>query len=297
MHAGEVPEELFWILGERGVSDYEALPEGEIPISQAFPDAGAYILRQDDLYLLFNASESGIKGRGSHGHNDALSLEVSAGGTAFIVDPGSFVYTLNLNERHLFRSTVYHSTVQVDGIDQNTTEKAVPFIIGNEAQPRALSWETTAEADLVVAEHYGYQSLPQPVTHRRTVRFKKSERFWLVEDELIGEGTHDFSFRFHCAPGLEVAAEGCLRLHDKITGACLFVASLSGFHGPELQSGFVSTDYGAKQASVIACWSEQAGVPQHRRWAIIPLRANEDEAAALELIEKLRVEPAVPQNS
>jgi Heparinase II/III-like protein/Heparinase II/III N-terminus len=290
------PEELFWILGERGVRDYETLPEGAIPISQAFPDAGCYILRQDDLYLLFNASESGIKGRGSHGHNDALSIEVSAGGTAFIVDPGSFVYTRNLNDRHLFRSTAYHSTVQVDGVEQNTTEQAIPFVIGNEARPRVLSWETTAAADSVTAEHYGYQRLRQPVIHRRTVQFNKGGRFWLVEDEIIGEGTHDFAFRFHCAPGLEVTVGGCLRLSDHVTGSRLFVASLSEFPGPELQSGFVSTDYGAKQASIIGCWSAQAGAPQRQRWAIIPLRANEDDAAALELIAKLRVEPTVPQN-
>jgi hypothetical protein len=292
----ETPEELFWILGERGVADYEGLPDGEVPISRAFPDAGLYILREGDLYLLLNASESGIKGRGSHGHNDALSIEVSAGGAAFIVDPGSFVYTHNLSERHLFRSTAYHSTVQVDGVEQNTTDEAIPFIIGNEARPRVLSWETTAEADSVVVEHYGYQRLPQPVTHRRTVRFKKVERYWLVEDELTGEGTHDFAFRFHCAPGLEVTVAGCLRLHDNSTGARLFVASLSGFPRPELQSGFVSTDYGARQPSVIACWSEQAAVPRRRRWAIVPLRANEDDAAALELIAKLRVEPSAPQN-
>jgi hypothetical protein len=299
LHAGAVrtePEELFWTLGERGVRDYETLPEAAIPVSQAFADAGCYILREDDLYLFFNVSESGIKGRGSHGHNDALSIEVSAGGTAFIVDPGSFVYTHNLNERHSFRSTAYHSTLQVDGVEQNTTEQAIPFIIGNEARPRALSWETTPEADSVTAEHYGYRRLPQPVTHRRAVRFNKAERFWLIEDEIIGEGTHDLAFRFHCAPGLEVTVAGCLRLSDHVTGARLFVASLSECPGPELQSGFVSTDYGAKQASIIACWSERAGVPQRERWAIIPLRANEDDAAALELIAKLRVEPAVPQN-
>src|SRR5437764_3258390 len=148
-HAGGVrtQEELLWILGERGVSDYEGLVPGEAPASQAFPHAGTYILRQDDLYLLFNASDSGINGRGSHGHNDALSIEVSVYGTAFIVDPGSYIYTSNLRERHLFRSTAYHSTVQVEGLEQNTIDEAIPFIIGKEARPRVLSWETNAEAD------------------------------------------------------------------------------------------------------------------------------------------------------
>lgn len=291
-HAGGVrTEELLWILGERGVRNYEDLSQDTSPVSEGFPHAGVYILRKDDLYLLFNASESGLKGRGSHGHNDALSIEVSAGGSAFIVDPGSFVYTHNLNERQLFRSTAYHSTVQVDGAEQNTTNPALPFFIGNEARPRILNWDTNPEADAVTAEHYGYQRLPQPVIHRRTVRFDKRERFWLIDDELVGEGRHDFTFRFHCAPGLEVTAAGWLRLSDQATGVRLFVASLNGFSGPELQSGFVSTDYGAKQASIIGCWSEQASVPQRKRWAIIPLGANEEDAAAVQLIAKLLLEP------
>ena len=295
--SNELPEELLWILGEKGVGDYRSLPDEAMPESKGFRDSGTYFLRHDDLYLLLNASESGVNGRGSHGHNDALSIEVSACGVSFIVDPGTYLYTADLHARHLFRSTAYHSTVQVDDVEQNTTDPAIPFIIGNEARPRTLSWETTAEADSVTAEHYGYQRLPQPVIHRRTVRFKKDQRFWLVEDELIGDGRHNLAFRFHCAPGLDVTVAGCLRLLDRVTGARLFVASLSGFPGPELQSGFVSTDYGAKQASIIACWSEKAVVPQHRHWAIIPLRANENDAVAVELIAKLRVEPAVPQNS
>src|SRR5207249_1764264 len=69
-HAGGVrTQELLWILGEQALLDYRALPESEAPRSQAFPDAGIYILREEDLYLLLNASDSGVNGRGSHGHN------------------------------------------------------------------------------------------------------------------------------------------------------------------------------------------------------------------------------------
>src|SRR5712692_4391622 len=142
------PEELLWILGEQGVRDYVSLPDAEPSESQYFPNAGICILRKDDLYLLFNASGSGVNGRGSHGHNDALSFEVSACGTAFIVDPGTYVYTADLKARHRFRSTAYHSTVEVDGVEQNTTDEQAPFIIGNEAQPRAISWESGPETDV-----------------------------------------------------------------------------------------------------------------------------------------------------
>ena len=145
--------------------------DSEYAVSQAFPHAGIYIMRDRDLYLCFNASGAGINGRGSHGHNDVLSIEVSAGGRAFIVDPGTYVYSADLAKRHEFRSTAYHSTVQIDGLEQNTIRVDTPFVIGNEAKPRVLEWKTSDDFDKVVAEHYGYS-----VTHRRTVTFDKRER-------------------------------------------------------------------------------------------------------------------------
>jgi hypothetical protein len=283
------PEELLWILGKQGLNDYEALPTGDPAASHAFPDAGTYVLRQDDLYLLFNASGSGVNGRGSHGHNDALSIEVSACGSAFIVDPGSYVYTADLRERHRFRSTAYHSTVEVDEIEQNTTEEAAPFVIGDEAHPKVISWKSDRETDLVVAEHAGYQRLPQPVTHRRTVQFDKRERFWLVEDNLSGEGSHDLRFRFHFAPGLEVKtrAENMVEARDMTNNGRLFVCAVDFDSGPQLEPRFSSRDYGAKSESLAACWSVTTTMPFELRWAIIPVRKDDDETERLNLFRRL----------
>ncbi|PYS36572.1 MAG: hypothetical protein DMF75_00630 [Acidobacteria bacterium] len=289
------PEELLWILGTQGVRDYETLPVVEISSSQAFPKVGSYILGEDDLYLLVNASDSGVNGRGSHGHNDALSVEVSACGTPFIVDPGSFVYTADLHERHLFRSTAYHSTVQVDDAEQNSIEEAAPFVIGNEARPRVFNWEPGEAADLVVAEHYGYKRLSQPVTHRRTVRFNKSNRFWLIEDELLGEGTHEYAFRFHIGPGLEtrIRPDGIVEACDKINGARLLIA----YQKPDdqrrqsmvnrtdleakLEPRSSSNDYGAKKPSISACWSARTALPYSAHFAIIPVCAKENDRERL----------------
>lgn len=298
-----LPEELLWILGEKGVRDYRSLPDGAMPRSQRFPDGGTYVLRHDDLYLLFNTSEAGVNGRGSHGHNDALSIEVAAGGVSFIVDPGTYLYTADLQERHLFRSTAYHSTVQVDNAEQNTIDRFIPFIVGNEAKPQALIWESDEARDFVSAEHYGYQRLAQGVTHRRAITFDKSGRYWLIEDKLTGSGIHEFSFRFHFAPEVQARAwpDGTVEAWDKIKRVRLLVAPINDPRQPEFDSGFVSKDYGAKSKSIIVRWSERTGVPLTRYWAIISLRGDEDEAVAADLILRLRAEPVMekgaPQNS
>ncbi len=218
----------------------------EHAVSQAFPDAGIYIMRDRDLYLCFNASGAGIQGRGSHGHNDALSIEVSAGGRPFIVDPGTYVYSADLQKRHEFRSTAYHSTVQIDGKEQNTIRVDSPFVIGNEAKPRVLEWKTNDDFDKVVAEHYGY-----PVTHRRTVTFDKRERLWLIDDEFFGEGEHVYEARFHFAP----------------EAAGLVVSLLNHEVEPVLESQPVSRDYGEMSDAVSACW-RISGRPGKLSWKI-----------------------------
>ncbi len=253
-------------VGHRRADDHAyLLPAGTADaVSQAFPDAGTYIMRDADLYLCFNASDAGINGRGSHGHNDALSLEVSAGGRAFIVDPGSYIYSGDLHKRHEFRSTAYHSTVQIDGKEQNTIDVNLPFVIGNEAKPRVLEWKTSEDFDKVVGEHYGYA----PITHRRTVTFDKRERSWLVEDEFFGDGEHVYEVRFHFDSGLDVRVlETSVEARDGAVG--LRIDSLKSEVQPRLESQPVSRDYGEMRDAVSPCW-RISGRPGKLSWKIKP---------------------------
>lgn len=298
--SAKMPEELLWVLGRDGARAFESLPEAPAAEgSSAFPEAGTYILREGNLYLLFNTSGTGVRGRGSHGHNDALSLEVSACGASFIVDPGTYVYTANLEERNLFRSTRYHSAVEVDGAEQNNTNRDTPFVLGDEAHPQVLVWETTPEYDLVAAEHGGYKRLKEPVTCTRSVRFDKRRRFWLVEDKLDGAGRHDLRFRFHLAAGLYVQErDEMVEAADKTCGARLFIAPLAQKMKPELERLFMSRDYGSKVESLTACWTiAGSSLPLTMLWAIVPMCAGESETERLSLINGLRPEDGREQLS
>ncbi|HVF56897.1 MAG TPA: alginate lyase family protein [Pyrinomonadaceae bacterium] len=290
--AGTMPAEVFWLLGEEGARDFSE-PASDAPArrSRAFANAGTYILRANDLYMLFNASGAGLGGRGSHGHNDALGIEVSTGGASFIRDPGTYTYTADFGERHLFRSTAYHSTIEIDGAEQNTTDVSQPFVIGDEAHPRVLVWESDEARDLVVAEHKGYARLAAgPITHRRGVLFDKLKRFWLVTDTLAGAGEHVFRFVFHLAPGTgtRVRPDAGLEVCDRITAARLFIVPLDGQGAPSLEPRYSSRDYGAKEESTAACWTLRTKAPLRARWALVPVDTDEGEDERLELIETLK---------
>jgi hypothetical protein len=283
------PEELLWTLGEKAAREYEGLPIDDNIPSRAFTSAGTYFLRTEDLFLLLNANGAGPAGRGSHGHNDVLSIEVSACGRAFIVDPGAYLYTSDLRARHLFRSTGYHSTIQVDDEEQNITDERLPFVIGSEARPQVLSWESSRERDCVVAEHKGYKRLVEPVRHRRKVTFEKADRWWLVEDEFMGKGEHTIAARFHFDAGLvvEVFGGSMSVAVDRESGARLFVCSIDFRQPPTLEPQFTSKHYGSKLPSISACWSLKTAVPCVWSWAIVPVCAGENPVERLRMIDEV----------
>ncbi|HST53302.1 MAG TPA: alginate lyase family protein [Pyrinomonadaceae bacterium] len=300
--SGEAPEELFLLLGAEGVRSYSELKNeaalSTLPAhtpqsastrssqSVVFERAGACVLREGDLYLMLSASGAGMSGRGSHAHNDALSVEVSARGTSFVADAGTYVYTSDLRARQQFRSTAYHSTVEVDGEEQNTSLESAPFFIGDEARPRIVRFESDAALDVVVAEHHGYERLKAgPITHRRAVTFDKREGFWLVEDTLAGAGRHDFRFIFHAAPGRDVRVldGSAVEILESESGERLVVASLSSLGGVELEPRWSSRGYGSKVATVAAVWTLRASAPYVARWLLAPAGAGEDALARLEL--------------
>ena len=284
----EAPQELLWLLGEEGLRDYEQLANSnEETSSQAFPDAGTYVLRHDDLYLLFNANGTQPRRPASHRHNDLLGLEVSACGRAFIVDPGSYVYTADLHERHLFRSTSYHSTIEIDDAEQQTIQEESPFVVGSESRVRVSVWENTPEYDRIVAEHSGYERLAEAVTHRRAATLHKSDRWWLIEDEILGKGEHKVAARFHFDAGLEVRLfdNQSVIACDVSSGAHLLVRPLDLDQHAELEARFTSRHYGSKLESLSACWTTKTSVPCKLRWAIIPVCAGDDQNERLSLLK------------
>ena len=280
--------EVLWLFGKDGLNILKAI-DGKTEISSsAFPDAGAYVMRDGDLYLHFNANDGGVNGRGSHGHNDALSIEISAFGRPFIIDPGSYVYNLNREARHLFRSTAFHSTVMVDDDEQNTTTAELPFIMGNEARPVVDEWKVSADRDRVSSEHFGYTRLKEPISHRRTVEFDKQNQYWMIEDKLNGKGSHKFSFAFHLAPGINITEidQTTVRASDG-NGRGLFIRVVGIDAVFEIVPAFTSRNYGHKESSSVLRWEITTNAPFTSRFIIVPSGPDENDASRLELLRRL----------
>lgn len=108
--------DTFWLMPnelENALPSAIKLDNSEIP-SKAFEESGFFILRDKDDYAIIDCGDVGLKGRGSHGHNDLLSIELCLNGVDVIVDKGNGAYTRSSLNRLKDLSSNSHNTPVVD---------------------------------------------------------------------------------------------------------------------------------------------------------------------------------------
>jgi hypothetical protein len=164
--------------------------------SGIWPQSGLAIHRRGDAQIIFCALPNGIHGKGSHTHNDKLSVLMRLAGNDFLCDRGTGVYTRDAVKRNTFRSTASHNTIMVDAAEQNSIwpETSQVFRIGREAQVTAIARREQQGAISFSASHLGYRNLG--VTPMRSVHSVADDRL-LIEDQLHGSGTHSVQLNFY----------------------------------------------------------------------------------------------------
>lgn len=258
-------EEAFWLLGEEALTFRQEVEARPLPAlqrtSQTFPDVGWYVMRHDDHYLAIVAGPNGQHDNGSHAHNHSLSFELCTGGQTWILDPGSYVYTVDYAARNRYRSTAFHNTVVVDGQEQNPISPAEwdVFRLPDVAQARVKHWSTTDGYTLFTGVHQGYARLQPPVMHERTVFFDRSLAVWIIHDRLLGRTQQPAVGYLHFTPGLRLqlmdGTEPEIRLRVDNGSRVLRIAGLLGTAlPPTLYYGTVSRGYGVEQPAPVVVW-------------------------------------------
>jgi len=207
-HAKRFYSDCSILLGEEGFSRFNDLQPDTRPLSsKAFPDAGFYIIRDQDNYMFINnsgKSKYNELGGGTHTHSDLLSFELYMGNKTFIIDPGSYIYSGDPDMRMHFRSTKMHNTITVDDQNQNTIKRDVLWDFERDAKPHTSKWQNTDDKTIFEGEHTGYLRLKQPVIHRRYIEYDYAEKYFLIKDMIIGEGIHKIDLYFHFDVGIDL---------------------------------------------------------------------------------------------
>jgi hypothetical protein len=171
---------------------------------ELFPEAGLACVRTHDgrVRLLMDFGPLGLGSTAAHGHADALSLWLAIDDEYFLVDAGTYAYHSHPEWRGFFRSTAAHNTACVDGRSQS--EIAGRFLWGAQAMARLVRFEDNSGQVMIEAEHDGYERLPAPVIHRRTVGFDRTTGNVSIQDSFQCNGRHEIEVLFHMHEEAEI---------------------------------------------------------------------------------------------
>lgn len=291
--AGAEWEEAIWFWGPTIDADKVRLTT-QLPqpvTSAAFREGGIYIMRQGDYYLAVDAGSNGQKGNGGHAHNDTLSFELYALGQSWLVDPGAYLYTADFVARNLFRSTVYHNTLCVDGEEQHHFAADQPFRLSSDSQPIVHCWCSTADYDFLDVSDLSYARLAAPVSHRRQFYFAKAQGLWLIRDEVNNMATaattpHDLLWSWHYAPGVTLTAEAQSILAQSPQNGAMRLYFLEGpMNACRMAKGWVSPGYGLRTDAAIVHYEERrVTLPRQFTVAYLPLTDLVPPAASQPMI-------------
>jgi hypothetical protein len=165
----------------------------------AYPSGGYWIMRAGEFYVLVRCGDVGLGGVGAHAHNDALSFELCVRAQPLVVDPGSYVYTADPAMRTLFRSTTFHSTLTIDGQEQNPISSTAVFEMRDCSRPTTLQWDADPATPSFVGRHHGYERLSCPATHTRRIGLDVAARTLHVTDTVTSAGEHELHWAFPLA--------------------------------------------------------------------------------------------------
>jgi hypothetical protein len=277
---GPTPESL-WLLGTAGLKSYQRLEPAppETARSRVFADGGYVVMRsswrRDAHHLIFDVGPVNAPTSG-HGHADLLSIQCSAFGEPYIVDPGTYCYTPEPEWRNFFRGAWAHSTVTVDGLSQAVP--AGPFNWQTHPRARLGRWLSTEAYDFADAAHDAYGDLHDPIVHRRRLIFVKP-RYWVIVDDIEGGATHRVELRFQFAP-MKVAIEPdhWVRARGQRGQALLvrpfatvpFRLDLVEGNVATLE-GWISPNYGERLPAPVLIWSAAVRLPLRVMTLLFPI--------------------------
>lgn len=200
-----------------------------------FPDAGIAVMTSGATHILADAGPFGPWGSG-HSHSDTLSFTLRHNGRPILIDPGTYTYTGDRQQRDWFRGSAAHSTIRINDLDQATSVN--PFRWSGQPAVRLHRWVSDAVEDCLEAE-CSYSGF----THRRRIRLLKPQSCVEVDDEVTGPpGEHTLECRWHLA---ESSLQSCV---------------ISDSPG-ELIEAWRSPAFGRKETSAILCVTRRTTLP------------------------------------
>jgi hypothetical protein len=258
-------QDAIWLLG--GIENIMDEPN-ENPRLTSYDESGFHIIRGGDVFLIIKCGKIGQDGNGGHDHNDQLSIELNVNSNDIIIDPGSYVYTMDMESRQKFRSTECHNVSQYLNYEQNiirnltkedlflmySSNPGVCEVVGKNGQDKLRF-----EGQVSIAG--------TDIKYRRSIEVDLKNKRLMVDDTLqAGAGERlDGTCRLHLANGCQVKKnnEGTVDIVNERE-----VVRLACGASINIDSGMVSPSYGVKLPALILSWEFQEKTSFTIQWQV-----------------------------
>lgn len=164
----------------------------------AFPYAGIVSYRNvaTSSLLVFDGGPFGT----AHQHEDALGVWMTAFGMDFLIDPGRHLYEHGDGTFWAYlKSTAAHSTIRIDGFNQNARADSGNWRRVEPGQPTVLSTPDAWSFEATYSGGYGPDRIA--IVHKRTVRVAAFGTRVQIIDTLSGSGCHFVEQFWQVSPG------------------------------------------------------------------------------------------------
>jgi len=212
------------------------LTENHFSFPYIYDDAGRFIWKNENLYMILVAGPKGQGGNGGHAHNDILSYELNVDGYDIIVDPGTFVYTGNPKERNYFRSVKNHNTLCWKDLEPCSLHEGL-FTLREKGKLKVDSITDSKSITTIVGFYeYGERF------HKRSISVDAIDRIITVDDEC----SHlEAMINFNISPGRKINQKDSEIFIDSIR------IKFDGISSFSVEPSYYSPAYGKKQDSKI----------------------------------------------
>ncbi len=212
-----------------------------------FKNSGIAIQKNKNAWLGVICMPNGKNGEGGHNHNDKLSFELNIFGEDIIVDGGCPSYT-NSKLRNSYRSTFAHSTVAVEGLEQDVWGNKLYDIVKlkQKCNPKIY----VDKKNQISGSHSGYGNI-----HKRI--FNLFEKKLIINDtlNLIGQRKYlNFNLSNHIQVDYVTKDENIKFTLKSKKLKNPIILDIENAINPKVKRGFFSEGYNFEQKNLmISC--------------------------------------------
>lgn len=176
-------ENIYWLFSEKDINMVEDIYDNSV--SKCYKIGGYTIMKskfssKNKVMIVIDHADLGYGSIAAHGHADALSFTMNVNGNNIFVDPGTYIYHIDIEFRNYFRKTINHNTISFNDKDQS--EMLGAFLWGKKANSILHEYSLNNDSEVLIVSQDGYN----PDKHKRQFKYNRENKL-IIKDYISGK--------------------------------------------------------------------------------------------------------------